>query len=132
VLIRIDPQSAVPIYEQIAHEIKAAAARGELAEGHKLPSIRELARDLTINPNTVVRAYDALERDRVILRRRGAGCFLTGRRSDLRLAIKREQVRELMDKTVTDAFHLGLSATEIRRALEQCLARVCFDRRDPA
>ena len=131
-LIRIDPQSAAPIYEQIAYEVKAAVARGELGEGYKLPSIRELARELAINPNTVVRAYESLEQGGVILRRKGAGCFLTGRSCDLRVAIKRNQLRQLMDKTVTEAFHLGLSTAEVRRALEQSLAGVCLDKKDPA
>ena len=78
-LIRIDPQSAEPLFEQVVFAVKSAVAKGAAKAGEQLPSVRELARELAINPNTVVRAYEVLERDGVIVRRQGAGCFLTGR-----------------------------------------------------
>ena len=61
--LRVDLASAEPLFEQIAFGVKDAVARGELVPGAKLPSVRELAQELSINPNTVVRAYEALERD---------------------------------------------------------------------
>ena len=64
-LIRIDPRSAEPIFEQIVFAVKAALARGTAAAGQKLPSVRELARDLAINPNTVVMAVSNTGRKRV-------------------------------------------------------------------
>ena len=72
-LIRVDPQSSEPIFEQIAFQVKDAVARGALVTGDRLPSVRQLARDLTVNPNTVVRSYELLERDGVIVRRQGIG-----------------------------------------------------------
>ncbi len=54
--IRIDPQSAEPIFEQVVFQVKGAVARGQLSEGDRLPSVRELAKDLAVNPNTVIRA----------------------------------------------------------------------------
>ncbi|MCA8949143.1 MAG: GntR family transcriptional regulator, partial [Planctomycetes bacterium] len=65
VVIRIDPASAEPLFEQIVFAVKQAVARGGAAAGDRLPSVRELARELAINPNTVVRAYEALEHDGV-------------------------------------------------------------------
>ena len=124
--IHIDPQSAEPIFEQVAFAVKGAVARGEAGEGHKLPSVRELARELAINPNTVVRAYESLERDGVILRRKGSGCFLTGRSSDLAPARKREQLDELMRRAATEAFHLGFSKPKIRDSLERHLESLQF------
>ncbi|MGE3175347.1 MAG: GntR family transcriptional regulator [Planctomycetota bacterium] len=126
-LIRIDPQSAEPIFEQIAFAVKTAVARGDAAAGAKLPSVRELARELAINPNTVVRAYDQLERDGVLVRRQGAGCFLTGRGTDLTAASRRDKLQDLMRRAATEAFHLGFSADDARRALEQSLGRLQFD-----
>ena len=126
-LIRIDPQSADPIYEQVAFQVKAAVARGEAPAGTKLPSVRELARELSINPNTVIRAYDALENDGVILRRKGSGCFTTGRGSELADDRRREHLGELMRKTATEAFHLGFSGAEIRDALDEQLDGLQFD-----
>lgn len=127
-LIRIDPQSAEPIFEQIAFAVKTAVARGDAAAGTKLPSVRELARELAINPNTVVRAYEQLERDGVLVRRQGAGCFLTGRGSELATAPRKRQLQELMRRAATEAFHLGFAADDVRQALDQSLGRLQFDR----
>jgi GntR family transcriptional regulator len=127
--IRIDPQSADPIFEQIAFQVKSAAARGELPMNTKLPSVRELARELAINPNTVVRAYEALERDGVIVRRQGAGCFLTGRQSELATAERRRQLHELLRRAVTEGFHLGFTPADIERELAKCLDGLQFDER---
>lgn len=126
-VIRIDPQSAEPLFEQVVFAVKAAVARGLAAAGERLPSVRELARELAINPNTVVRAYEALERDGVIVRRQGAGCFLTGRGSDLAAGERRRQLQDLMRRAATEAFHLGFSATEIEQALAQGLEQLRFD-----
>jgi len=125
--IRIDPQSGEPIFEQIAFAVKTAVARGEAPAGQKLPSVRELARELAINPNTVVRAYQQLERDGVVVRRQGAGCFLTGRGTELARAPRRRQLQDLMRRAATEAFHLGFSAADVRQALDQNLERLQFD-----
>jgi GntR family transcriptional regulator len=126
VIIHIDPQSPEPIFEQIAFAVKGAVARGEAGEGQQLPSVRELARELTINPNTVVRAYDSLERDGVILRRKGAGCFLTGRGSELDPARRRTQLDALMLRAATEAHLLGFGQDQIRASLAQNLQSLHF------
>lgn len=125
-LIRIDPTSAEPLFEQVVYAVKSAVARGTAQVGDKLPSVRELARDLGINPNTVVRAYEALERDGVIVRRQGAGCFLTGGGSELATAERRRQLQELLRRAATEAFHLGFTAADIEKALRQCLDQLEF------
>ena len=72
-IIRIDPRSAEPIFEQIAFVVKNAIARGDAKAGEKLPSVRELARELAINPNTVARAFTTLQNEGVIESLRGRG-----------------------------------------------------------
>jgi GntR family transcriptional regulator len=126
--LRVDLSSAEPLFEQISFAVKEAVARGELAQGAKLPSVRELAQELSINPNTVVRAYEALERDGVVTRRQGAGCFVTGRASSLNGKERRRQLVELALRTVTEGYHLGFSAEEIRDAVEGALSRLQFER----
>jgi len=121
VIIRINPQSAEPIFEQIIFQVKESVARGELSEGDKLPSVRSLAKDLAVNPNTVIRALEALEREGVVIRRQGAGCFATGRKSTLDLKERNRQLQDLMKRTVTQAYHLGFSSDDIRKALEKDL-----------
>jgi GntR family transcriptional regulator len=122
--LRIDINSAEPLFEQIAFAVKAAVARGDLEAGDRLPSVRELASELAINPNTVVRAYDLLTRDGVVVRRQGAGCFVTGRPSNLDAAVRRRQLGELVGKAVTESFHLGFTADEVRAAVEDALGAI--------
>ena len=127
-LIRIDPQSGEPIFEQIVFQVKSAVARGELQVGERLPSVRELARDLAINPNTVARAYTALAHSEVIVRRRGAGCFVKASVADAG-AGGDQALDALMARTVTEAFHLGSRPKDIRAALKRALDAVHFTRR---
>ena len=82
-LFRVDPLSPDPIFEQLAFQVKGAIARGELGPGDRLPSVRELAREVGVNPNTVVRTYETLEAERVIVRKQGAGTFVAGGKSVL-------------------------------------------------
>lgn len=120
-LLRIDPLAAQPIFEQITFQVKAAVARGEVAAGDRLPSVRELAKDLAINPNTVARAYDQLEAQGVIVRRQGSGCFVTGETSGLELSQRRKRLDELIQHAITEAHHLGFDGDHLRAALERRL-----------
>ncbi|MCK5943040.1 MAG: GntR family transcriptional regulator [Planctomycetes bacterium] len=131
-IIRIDPTSPEPLFEQVVFAVKASVAKGSAQAGEKLPSVRELARELAINPNTVVRAYEALERDGVIVRRQGAGCFLTGRGagSELATAERRRQLRESLRRAATEAVLLGFSPDEIEQELRRCLNGLNFDQKE--
>jgi GntR family transcriptional regulator len=120
-LLRLDPLSAEPIFEQVVFQVKAQIARGTLRSGDKLPSVRELAKELAINPNTVARAYQSLESQDVIVRRQGSGCFVTGNTSALKLESRKKQLDQLIHRTVTEAFHIGFGADELRNALEKRL-----------
>ena len=128
-LLRIDPAAAAPIFEQLVQRVKEAVASGQLAAGDRLPSVRELARDLAINPNTVARAYERLGAEEVIVRRQGAGCFVAERRSALTAKERGRRVALAMRKLVTDAFHMGASHEELSAALEAELERLHFPER---
>ncbi len=73
----IDPNSPVPIYQQIGDYIRSAVAAGVYRPGEMIPSLRAMALDLTVNPNTVQRAYEELEREGLIEARKGLGMFVT-------------------------------------------------------
>ncbi len=120
--LRVDPRSSEPLFEQLVFQVKRAVAEGALEPGSKLPSVRELARELAINPNTVVRAIEALERDGVIVRRQGAGCFVSDKPSDLGTRERLRRLEGLFARAVTEAFHLGFGPAEIREAVEERLA----------
>ena len=128
-LLRVDPAAPEPIFEQIVRRVKEAVAAGEASPGDRLPSVRELARELAINPNTVARAYEALERESIIVRRQGAGCFVTDRPSPLSGAERRKRLRELARHAVTEAFHLGFDADAVEAAVRSELERVRFPER---
>lgn len=83
-----------PLYEQILHQIRYAVARNDIALGSKLPSVRDLAQQLRINPNTVMRAYQELNRDELIETRRGQGTFIT---------TKSQNIQHIRDNLAEDA-----------------------------
>lgn len=109
----VDTSSGVPIYLQIVNQVKRATASGLLAEGDQMPSVRDLAVQLTVNPNTVAKAYQELEREGVIKSSRGRGTFIAGEGVKL---IHKERVRvvqEAIDKVLVEAHHLGISNPEL-------------------
>lgn len=93
--LHISPRDGTPIYQQIANQIKYQAASGRLEAGRQLPTVRKLAEQLTVNPNTVARAYRELEAAGVLTTRRGSGTFVAEGGSPL---ARREKVRILHDR----------------------------------
>ena len=122
--IHIDPDSAVPIYLQIVHSIKHQVASGRLKPGEQLPTVRELATDLRINPNTVARSYDSLDGDGVITTQQGRGTYVREHPDHTHLnRVRQEQLKTMMDNTVTKALSLGYAANEIKDAFDAEFAR---------
>ncbi len=105
-LIHVDTYAREPIFAQIMFQVKNAVALGELKAGDRLPSVRELAKTVSINPNTVAKAYDALSTEGVIVRRRGAGCFVSDHDSTLNGRERLRQLDQLVHKTLIEAYHL--------------------------
>lgn len=123
-VIRIDPDDTVPIYLQIVHSIKHQVATGRLKPGEQLPTVRELATDLRINPNTVARAYDLLDSDSVITTQQGRGTYVREHPDDAHLTrVRQEQLKAMMDTVVNKALSLGYTADEIKEAFDAQLAR---------
>jgi GntR family transcriptional regulator len=122
--IRIDPNSTVPIYLQIIYSIKHQVAAGRLKPGEQLPTVRMLATDLRINPNTVARAYETLDTEGVITTQRGRGTYVREHPDDAHLArVRKDQLKAMMDNVVNNALSLGYPAEEIKEAFEVELAR---------
>ena len=109
---KVDAQSAVPVYEQIKRAIKLAIVSGNLEEGDKLMSLRELALKLTVNPNTIIKVYDQLENDGFISSRPGAGYYVKFDRPGTR---QKEQhlLREITQEYIAEALQLGYSIEDI-------------------
>jgi GntR family transcriptional regulator len=111
----IDGSSRLPIYQQLVQQVREGMARGDLQPDQQLPSVRQLSRDLVINPNTVARAYTELERDGLLNNRPGRGVFVAGPRPELKKEPRRQRLIELVDKLLTEAVHLGFSEDEVIR-----------------
>ena len=113
--IEINTASKLPIYQQLVNQIREAAARGEFQPDERLPSVRQLSRDLVVNPNTVARAYLELEREGLLNTRPGLGVFVTLPKAELTKDARRRRLRENLDHFLTEAVHLGFSADEVLR-----------------
>jgi len=113
----LDTKSAVPLYEQIAVRLKAAVATGELRPADALPSVRQLAGRLRINPATVVQAYRSLETEGFVEIRQGAGTYVRAMQGEARARERTTQARRLLRQMLAGAARLGLSRQEIKDAL---------------
>lgn len=121
---RVNPRDPTPLYAQIADGVRVAIARGELAAGNPLPSVRQLATELRINPATVSQAYRQLETEGLVDMRQGAGSFVAevapDRRHRERITRLRAAVRELLAEGV----RLGLTPHDVRTTFDSELERI--------
>ena len=101
-----------PLYEQVLDQVRSSIAKGEIALGEKIPSVREMAQALKINPNTVMRAYQELERDQLTETRRGQGTFITTDAGKVR-AIRYRLAEEAVDEFLARLGSLGFETAEI-------------------
>jgi GntR family transcriptional regulator len=111
--LHVNTASRLPIYQQLAQQIREAIARGELRPEAGLPSVRQLSRELVVNPNTVARAYTELEREGLLVSRPGRGIYVARPRTDLTRAARDRRVTEQLDRWLTEAVHLGYSADDV-------------------
>jgi GntR family transcriptional regulator len=118
VLISIEPSDARPIYVQIMDEIKRAIVLGTVTSHELLPSVRQLAAELRVNPNTVQQAYRELERDGRVYVRRGQGTFVAEDGAD-RQRERRELAAMVADRAIREAYRNGLSAGELVAAIRR-------------
>jgi GntR family transcriptional regulator len=128
-ILDIQPDSPVPIYEQIVTQVTYGIASGTLEVGTLIPSVRELAQRLLVNPNTVARAVRTLEREGVITARRGLGMEVTPEAPAICRAQRRDIVRGRIRAALREAASSALTAEEIRQLVEEELTRVNGQRR---
>ena len=123
--LRVDLQSGVPIYIQIAERIKHMIATGELKPSHQLPTVRQLAQDLRVNFNTIARAYAVLDDAGIISTQQGRGTYVRERPDERALTQMRAQkLGALVGRAVIEAFSLGYKPAEIRAAFDEAIKRL--------
>jgi GntR family transcriptional regulator len=123
-IFTVDPRSGVPIYLQIAEQVKRSVALGLLAPGEQLPTVKQLSAELVVNPNTVSRAYRELEREQIVDTQPGRGSFIA---SDGTVAGARRAVADVADQAVIGAVReaksMGLGRDGLKALFERALTR---------
>jgi GntR family transcriptional regulator len=117
---KLDLQSGVPVYRQIIDQVQAGVATGTLGPGHQLPTVRQVAVDLAINPNTVLRAYRELEIRGVLETQQGTGTFISHRQSRRNDSERERQIEQLVSEFVARVGAGGFTLQDV--------AEVLFDR----
>lgn len=117
-IFNVDTTSSMPVYAQIVEQIKRAVACGALRGGDPLPSLRELAVELRVNPLTVSKAYKLLEGEGLIETRHGLGSFVTARTEGAAEDYRREFLTRRIDDLLRDAENLGVDKADIVRLLK--------------
>jgi GntR family transcriptional regulator len=118
---QIDFANELTIYDQIVRQITFAVAGGVLKENEMIPSVRELARELTINPNTVARAYRQLQDDGVLTAVRGSGMAVAIGAGERCRRGRVELIQARLDQALTEAKQSGLGLQELRMLVKKCL-----------
>lgn len=114
---RLDPRSPTPLYAQIADRVKAAVAAGELASGEALPSVRQLAARLRVNPATVVQAYRDLETEGFVELRQGSGTFVREVAPERRARERARHASALVRRMLAEAARLGVPPQDLHAAI---------------
>jgi GntR family transcriptional regulator len=114
----VNPSAGQPLYLQLIHQIRHAIETGVLQPGEALPGLRALAQDLVISPNTIVKAYDVLERDGWIEIRHGSGAYVSARRGMKPRADRLRTAQERVHALVARLQAEGLSDEELQRLFE--------------
>ncbi len=106
--IHIDNASNRPVYRQIIDQVKRDIALGRLIKDEKLPTVRQLAAQLTINPNTIAKAYRQLEGEGIIVTRPGSGAFIANLDSNLSRAVRKRLLSDELERIAVEAFHMKI------------------------
>ncbi len=117
--IHITTHDGVPVYLQIVNQVKYLVAAGRLAAGEELPSVRTLAEQLLINPNTVARAYLELERAGVVVKRQGSGTYVSDEGSPLARKERRKLLTQRADALLAEAQHMDVALDEVLALLKE-------------
>ncbi len=122
--MHLDLSSPVPVYVQIADLLRRSIAAGVYRPGEMIPSVRGLALELTVNPNTVQRAFDELEREGLILMRRGLGMFVTDRGVARAQRGSHADVHRALVDAIRSATSAGMTPDQVREAFDRAWQRV--------
>lgn len=123
-MVTIDKQSSRPYYEQLVLGIKEDILHGILQPGDKIPSVREMAKDLLMNPNTISKAYKILETEHVLVTVKGKGTFVKQTESGPRDLRRIQDLQQQFNELIIEAKHLQVTEKEIKQWLREAEAKL--------
>ncbi len=115
----LNPSSGVPLYLQLQQQLQQRILAGQLRDGDQLPSVRDFSTELGINPLTVTKVYQILEREGFVETRRGLGTYVSHQSPALKIDARRRQIGPALEQLVAEALHLGLGEKEIQTLLAE-------------
>src|SRR5207245_4185478 len=119
-----NPKSGVPIYRQIEDQVRYVIASGLLTPGEQLPTVRSLAVELSVNPNTVIKAYSELEREGILTTEQGSGTFVAAQQPATRADENRDAKLESMcSEFLAQAARLGFSSQDVVNGIQSLMER---------
>jgi GntR family transcriptional regulator len=121
--LKLDLHTGVPVYRQIIDQVRGGIAAGTLSAGHQLPTVRQLAVDLAINPNTVMRAYRELELGGLLETHQGTGTFISDQKSENKSAERERQLGQMASECAARAGAAGFTVEELIDRLRELLPR---------
>ena len=128
ITFQLNPKSGVPIYRQIQDQVRFGIASGMLNPGEQLPTVRSLAVELSVNPNTVIKAYTELEREGILTTEQGSGTYVAPQSPNGPSEEKRQaKIESLCSEFLAQAARYGFSANDIVAAIQTLI-----ERRSPA
>jgi GntR family transcriptional regulator len=119
IFIRIEPSSPVPIYRQIIDQIRYQIATGALKEGDQVLSVRQLANNLAVNQNTILKVYNQLCAEKVLRIERGSGTFVAAGRQSIPAVERKKTVGKLLREAAVQAIHLDVGLEQMKEQLEK-------------
>ncbi|MGI6155321.1 MAG: GntR family transcriptional regulator [Enterococcus sp.] len=118
-MVTIDKTSSRPYYEQLVLSIKEDILQGILVPGDKIPSVREMAKQLLMNPNTISKAYQVLEREQILVTVKGKGTFVKQIEKGVRDLRRIEELQDQFKELVIEAKHLQVTQSELKQWLKE-------------
>ncbi len=128
--LRLDYQSGEAIYRQVVEQIKFKIASGELKPMDKLLSIRQLAKQLKINPRTVVKVYEELEKDGLVVTRQGQGVFITSREAEP-FRTREKVISRMAGRLLSEASRIGADAEEVMEIIKKVSEQMRTEKNEP-
>lgn len=123
-LFTLNASSSTPFYRQIIHQVELAVADGRLVKGMRLPTVRALAVELQVNPNTVARAYNEMEIRKIVETQPGSGTYVKAKEDDIDEKKRKEILREITENFIASAASYGFSIEDIHGYISGLLQNV--------